>query len=750
MKNKILLSFIAVMVFVLCGSDAFAQYPRLNVRDVQFVSQANLDNCNDSSAYFGDTVTVVGKVLVDGNLAEVPSSSVQGGFRPFVWIVDTADGGSGGNFKGLDVMGVYNDNGNSLPVTDVFNLIAGSVVEITGIMGRYQGETQLAVLDNSSLKTLSLEAAPKPVVIDLGKLNDNNRANILETGEEYEGSLIEIRDLTVTSVTTFSGNRVSFDVADNNGNLINVSDRFFVQKTKSYSSTRASAPASTGSFEAPVVGTKYEYLRGIILHSENGCTGSGGRGYELNPFDTSHYRIGVTPPNISNVTRTPLVPKAADKVMMTAKIIDFDGSITGAELWYTDDINANAAQFTKLTMTVKSGTTDEYEAEIPAHADGTVVRYYITATDNDAQTSYFPFGASSAENPDFQFYTVRENGLSIVDLQRVLNYRQDASPFSGQVVTVKGVVTASAKQYDLESIFIQDPNATEWAGINCTGNSELLKLFRTQEVEVTGTVSESNGYTILTVTDVKLTGNRVDIKPISISASDSAFYASREAEKYEGMLVQFVNNGGDKKIHVNNPRQNNFGDYRMANDVDANNANSCMVQCGVQNNNNSSSLYGSIVSDTSFASNAGVMQVPAIAAAKTMTFDSVAGILFYNFGAYKLHPRNNDDFMGSSVALEATNYPDIPDNIEEIESALNRVDLYPNPAKDVVRIVSEDLNLAQSTLQVMDLQGRLIMADELNSGANELNVASLKKGIYIIRILDQDGQLVSLNKMIKE
>jgi hypothetical protein len=749
MKNKILLSVITVFALIFGSTEAFSQYPKKSIRDIQFVSQSDLSNCNDSSAYVGDTVTIVGKVLVNGNLAEVPSSSVQGGFRPFVWLIDTADGGSGGSFKGIDVMGVYSDGGSSLPVTDVFNLIAGSVVELTGIIGRYQGETQLAVLNNSSLKTLSLETAPSPVVIDLGKLNDDNRANNLETGEEYEGSFIELRDLTVTAVTLFSGNRVSFDVADKNGNLINVSDRFFVQKTKSYSSSRASAPSATGSFEAPVIGTKYEYLRGIILHSQNGCTGSGGRGYELNPFDTSHYRIGVTPPNITNVSRTPLIPKAVDKVKMSAKIVDFDGTITATSLYYTDNINANAAAFTKVTMTVKSGTTDEYEAEIPAFANGTVVRYYITASDNDNQTSYLPFGASSSENADFRFYTVRDNGLGIVDLQRVLNYRSDASPYSGQTVTVTGVVTASAKAYDLESIFIQDPNETKWAGINCTGNSELLKLFRTEEVEVTGTVSESNGYTILTVTNVTVTGNRIKVAPITINASDSAFYASREAETYEGMLVQFVNSGGDKKIHVSNARQNAFGDYRRANTAMANNANSCMVQCGVQNNNNASSLWSSIVSDTSFASNSGVMNVPAVAAANTMTFDSVAGILFYNFGAYKLHPRNNDDFMGSSVALEATNYPDIPDQIISIAYALNKVDIYPNPSSDFIRIKSSEYDLNRSIVQITDLQGRKVLVTELNSGINEISLGDLKQGIYMVRTSTRNGTLISLNKLVK-
>ena len=98
-----------------------------------------------------------------------------------------------------------------------------------------------------------------------------------------------------------------------------------------------SSPQTDGEFVAPIPGTKYESLRGIILHSENGCSGGTGRGYELNPFDKSHYKVGDTPPSITEVKRTPLVPTSSDNLTISAKIIDFNGSVVSQKLYYTDD-----------------------------------------------------------------------------------------------------------------------------------------------------------------------------------------------------------------------------------------------------------------------------------------------------------------------------------------------------------------------------------------------------------------------------
>jgi hypothetical protein len=705
----------------------------VSVSEIQFVSATDLADCKDLSAYDGQTIKTIGRVVHDGGLTEVSSSGARA-FRPGVHLVDTGVSTPGG-FKGLQIHGVT-DGGQGDRVDAINTLVAGMLVEITGIVGSYSGETQLYPIDNSSVNVLSLGTAPLPDTLDLSLLNDNARVNILTTGEEYEGSFVSIKNVTVVSVNIFNGNRLSFDVSDENGNLINVSDRFMVQKLSLWTSVNAQTPNDMGTFVAPIVGTKYASLSGIIVHSENGCTGGGAnnRGYEMNPFDTSHYQIGDSPPSITQVTRNPLVPAGTDAVTIACKIIDFNGTVDDQKLYYSTGLSQDNNVFNAVALTLKGGSSDEFEATIPAFADGTIVRYYITATDNDGNVSYVPFTASNATGAT-AFYTVRDAGLTIVDLQYVLDPSSDASPYRDQEVTVKGYITASAKPYDLEDIYMQDIDATEWAGIKLTGNADLLSLWRTQEVEVTGVVEEVFGFTQLVVSSVSKTGKTAEITPVEIPVSDSAGRENRGLEKYEGMLVKMVNSGG--KVKISNPRLNPFGEWTVANDVNSSFANSTKVQSGVKNGNNNSSLWVSVVAHDTFALIDGLMEVPVVEATKEMDMDAIIGVIYYGFDEYALKPRNNDDLVGFSVELDSTDYPEIVSVQSFKELGMS---FYPNPATSVINVTIE--NNAQGTLRVRSLEGRLV-AESVLLASTSVDVSALTNGIYIIEFTSKEGRRAS-------
>ncbi len=140
----------------------------VSVSDIQFVNATDLANCNDLSSYDGKEVTTVGIVMHDGNLTELSSGSVNGGYRPGVHILDTASNGMG-SFRGLQIHGVYTDGGGqSQPVTTLNNLVRGMVIEVTGTVSNYQGETQLFPTDNSSVKVIGSVTAPSAETLDLG------------------------------------------------------------------------------------------------------------------------------------------------------------------------------------------------------------------------------------------------------------------------------------------------------------------------------------------------------------------------------------------------------------------------------------------------------------------------------------------------------------------------------------------------------------------------------------------------------
>ena len=117
--KKVLLS---IMCLIGLGSVSAQTYSYVDINQISHVDSLALDSCNDNSAYLGDTIVTRGIVVTDGNLSEVASGSITGGSRPFIALVDTADGGTPGPFKGVVVMGA--DPLNS-PVSDIENAVAG-------------------------------------------------------------------------------------------------------------------------------------------------------------------------------------------------------------------------------------------------------------------------------------------------------------------------------------------------------------------------------------------------------------------------------------------------------------------------------------------------------------------------------------------------------------------------------------------------------------------------------------------------
>lgn len=723
--RKLLLSF----VFAVFGMTAFAQN-YVSITDINYVSPTDLAACDDTSAYLGQTIITRGVVVTPGNVSEVASGSVTGGSRPFIFIQDTAVGGQSTPFAGIEVMGVYTSSTGALQVPATFTqALPGDIVEVKGIVGEYNGSNQLSLADANSFSIVSVTS--DPVVSDtitVGDLNDAQFVNNVATGEQYEGSFVTLTDVTVTSVVYFSGNRVSVNVADANGNSINLSDRFLAQKMTSWSTVNPNSPQTQGAFAPPVPGTFYTSISGVVRHDANGCTGDNGRGYELNAFDASHYDIGYAPPYIANFERDPAVPTSNQDAELLCSITDFDGSVDSVAIAWSAIDTQSVANFTVAPMTLVSGTTDEYTFEIPKQADGTLVRYYIYAADNDGNVSYYPSTPITQSVPNVDFYTVRDNGLSIPDIQFTFN-ANGTSTLAAQEVTVTGIVTASTKIGDLGYLYLQDENATAWGGIWCVGLG-LNSYYRDEEVTVTGIVEEYFGMTRLNVSASSKTGNKATITPIVIDPSDSASYANFGWEPYESMLVRYEDpQGGQLSISQTNL---GFGDYAVSTSATAALSKSARILAGRQATTAYSSLNVQLVTDTSYANLDGEMNVTPIVVDNSMTFDAVEGILFYGFSNFRLLPRNNNDFIGASVTLDSIAVATSPIGLDEW--AAGNLKVYPNPATD--RIVLESQGAGVWTISTV--LGQEVMRQS-TQGSSRIDVSALNAGTYVARFSGSVG-----------
>jgi DNA/RNA endonuclease YhcR with UshA esterase domain len=723
--RKLLLSF----VFAVFGMTAFAQN-YVSISDINYVSPTDLAACEDTSAYLGQTIITRGVVVTPGNVSEVASGSVTGGARPFIFIQDTAVGGQSTPFAGIEVMGVYTSSTGSLQVPATFTqALPGDIVEVKGVVGEYNGSNQLSLADANSFSIVSLTS--DPIVSDtitVGDLNDAQFVNNLTTGEQYEGSFVTVTDVTVTSVVFFSGNRVSVNVADANGNSINLSDRFLAQKMSSWSTVNTNSPQSQGSFVPPVPGTFYNSISGVVRHDANGCTGDNGRGYEINAFDASHFDIGYAPPYIANFERDPAVPTSNQDAELTCSITDFDGSVDSVAIVWSAIDTQSVANFTVAPMNLVAGTTDEYLFEIPKQADGTLVRYYVYASDNDGNVSYYPSTPITQAVPNVDFYTVRDNGLNIADIQFTFN-ANGASTLAGQEVTVTGIVTASTKIGDLGYLYLQDENASAWGGIWCVGLG-LNSYYRDEEVTVTGTVEEYFGMTRLNVSASSKTGNKASITPIIIDPSDSASYANFGWEPYESMLVRYEDpQGGTLAISQTNL---GFGDYAVSTSATAPISKSARILAGRQASTAYSSLNVQLVTDTAYANLDGEMNVTPIVVDNSMTFDAVEGILFYGFSNFRLLPRNNNDFIGASVTLDSISVATSPIGVDEW--AAGNVKVYPNPATDLIVLEST----SAGTWSISTILGQEL-AKLTTTGTARVDVSNWQKGTYVARFSGSEG-----------
>lgn len=85
-------------------------------------------------------------------------------------------------------------------------------------------------------------------------------------------------------------------------------------------------------------------------------------------------------------------------------------------------------------------------------------------------------------------------------------------------------------------------------------------------------------------------------------------------------------------------------------------------------------------------------------------------------------------------------------NVEDLNFA-NSVEIYPNPAKDVLNIVNREGKLID-LVQIFATDGKLIKTDT-KLISNQINISELPKGVYKVRIKFQGQQSLVSKKLIK-
>jgi hypothetical protein len=89
------------------------------------------------------------------------------------------------------------------------------------------------------------------------------------------------------------------------------------------------------------------------------------------------------------------------------------------------------------------------------------------------------------------------------------------------------------------------------------------------------------------------------------------------------------------------------------------------------------------------------------------------------------------DFNAPVVTNTTTNTLTLPNGINTINNSTATMQLYPNPAQDMVMINLSD-NLTGGSLTLSDVTGRSLNTISITANHNQLNTGALSSGVYLV------------------
>jgi DNA/RNA endonuclease YhcR with UshA esterase domain len=703
-----------------------------------------------------DTVTITGVVVVKPGILTYTLA------RYNIFIQDTTTGQLWG---GINVL--TNDTSTSAQSTGITALDTGMVVTMTGRVTEFGSQ-------NNSLTelfhyTVSNPIYTSPPPISIGNIIARPAAREValselasgalpkpSTGEKYESMYIIIRNVTVISVDYSSGRFVFQDSLGNVGYMYDGSAWYTLRGHK-FSSSR---------YTPPPVGTRLAYVRGVVLpQTRSGTCGD----YNIMPLypgasqqTGSKYAgdIGISSfsPQISAITRNPTPPKRTDVVTVTwkAKNLNAGGRIDSSFFnWKMGWKNGASWNRTKVTPTSGDST---YTATIPAANVDTLISYFVEAYG----------GGIYGVSPDSsipKFYAIRQNGLSIRDVQYSPYTPPGQSGFVGDTVTVSGIVTADST--DIKEVTSNRPRlwiasaSGAWNGTAMWGSTAAVgvdTLKRGDEVQITGIVSELNSRTNIQVLTciVLRRGATVPVATtIGMSGFGSVSYqdANRPVdgtltfEQWEGVLVKtpivYVN-----IINADNPAgtaTSNFGEFFVSTTKGV-----LTTTFGIRVNDNGANTYY-VDTSSGYRFNRWLTDHPYGSPLKTKlvpvgaSISSLTAIMDYSFGEYKLEPRKDDDFGIVSAVYQ---------EVDVIPSGFELSQNYPNPFNPSTTIRYAVPAAGSVALKVYNMLGQEVMTlvdAHQNAGSYVVvfDASRLASGVYFYQLKTDNFSNVKKMMMLK-
>ncbi len=483
-------------------------------------------------------------------------------------------------------------------------------------------------------------------------------------------------------------------------------------------------------YAPPAVGSKLDYVRGIL-------TAYAATGYRITPLypgdiKVSAYTPSLTVTGISPARRTAAFPLPTDPVQIriVAKSINPDTSVKvdSAVVYYS----VNNGSFVRIKMTREASDTT-FIATIPPQGDGSLVKYFFSAwQDTSAYKSTAPDTSKA-----YLFYYVRSHPITIRDVQYT-PFRDGASGAVDLPVTIAGVIQADTSDFPAEIdhrnqstktpvVYMQAGNAP-WSGI-VLFDTVAYAAHRGDSVLVSGSVTEYSGMTEIIVDSIKVVqSGRPSYQQVVVTTGAIGGKACGDstAEKWEGMLIKFdtvtvTDNDPDPTYSITS-QNGSFREYTV-NDGSGN----CRVD------DDGSNMFSPDPHDTAY----GFTIIR-----KNSQIESLAGILRYANGNYKLEPRTNADFGTiTGIRREPTKVP----------GAFALEQNYPNPFNPSTTIRYSVPKAGVVSLKIYNVLGQevaTLVNHQLLAGSYSVtfDAGRFASGVYFYRL--SSGDFSSVKKML--
>jgi hypothetical protein len=80
---------------------------------------------------------------------------------------------------------------------------------------------------------------------------------------------------------------------------------------------------------------------------------------------------------------------------------------------------------------------------------------------------------------------------------------------------------------------------------------------------------------------------------------------------------------------------------------------------------------------------------------------------------------------------------------------VNSIRLYPNPVENILYVDLGNLS-GKAAIKVYDINGRVIIDQTANPGINRLNTNKLSSGLYIVKVIENNGSLIYNQKIVRQ